>query len=66
MATTDLSSGSGRRKQAKPQRKNVEEGGLEAEAVVTDVGVGAAWPPPGAEHLQLSMTLLTSDSESGM
>ncbi|XP_024084929.1 zinc finger protein 1-like isoform X3 [Cimex lectularius] len=58
MATTDLSSGSGRRKQAKPQRKNVEVE-VGEEAVVTDVGVGAAWPPPGAEHLQLNMTLLT-------
>lgn len=35
---------------------------LVEEAVVTEVGVGAAWPPPGAEHLQLSMTLLTHDN----
>lgn len=43
----------------------MEDGSLDGEAVVTDVGVGAAWPPPGAEHLQLSMTLLTSESETG-
>ncbi|KAL1140140.1 hypothetical protein AAG570_000072 [Ranatra chinensis] len=31
------------------------------EAVVTEVCVGAASPPPGAEHLQLSVRLLTPE-----